>query len=507
MRDKIFFFFVGFLLVFPCRGFAYGDENDILLNSAQQTLNEYRREAEVLAAWCEAEGLESQAKLTRDFVMPIEPDCIHIPIIPRKKLQDFLPAESSASVVQWHHNWMTIRRNLSLKLQEHAKMALQQERVILAMQMIHIALHADPDSQKLRNVLGFEFYDGQWRTDWEIKQLKLGKVDHEQFGWIPAKYVERYEAGERFYKKDSRSEGKWVSKGADALLHAEIDKGWVISSEHYDVRTNHSLEEGVRLSRYLEVFYYVWKQVFIQYTASTSELTQQLDGKRSRYKEPRLKVVFFKDRENYLETLEKNDPNVGVSVGFYDDPTRTCYFYMHDGTGENSEGDMFRTVFHEGTHQLFNCAKPVQFRDRGHFWATEAIAIYMETLRRDGNYYVLGNAQDIRVLAAKYRFFESKFYMPIENLTKLSMRTFQNAPYLKELYSQCGGMAYFFMHHDKGEYRDRFVTYLDAIYSGYDSPDLLFRMIGEKPETLDEQYEQMLKAIPAEFKNREQKSE
>ncbi len=492
-RNLIFVFTILTALVSP-HAPAFDEQNDLLLVSAQQTLDEYRQEAEKLAVWCGEHGLESHGRLTRDFILPIVEEKIYIPMVPRKKQTDFLPENASAEIVSWHNNWMTMRQNLSLKLQELSKLAIQQKRVILAMQMIHIALHADPDNEKLRNVLGFEFYEGEWRTEWEIEQLKRGRVNHSQFGWIPEKYVERYEAGERLYK------GKWISAEQDAREHANIDDGWVVSTEHYDVQTNHSLEEGVRLSRRLELFYYVWKQVFIQYTASTSELAQRLEGKKLRYKEPRLKIVFFRDRRNYVETLVKNDPNVEVSVGFYDAPTRKCFFYMHDGSTPESERDMFRTVFHEGTHQLFNCAKPVKFNGRNNFWATEAVAIYMETLRREGNYHVLGDPLDVRVLAAKYRFFQSKFYMPIGNLAKLDTRTFQRAPYLKELYSQCGGMGYFFMHHDKGNYRDAFVAYLNEIYMGRSAPRTLFEMLGETPDSLDSQYEKMLEAIPVEFR-------
>lgn len=479
--------------------FAFDEKNDILLDSAQHSLQEYRQEAETLAKWCDENGLESHAKLTRDYVLPIVADRLYIPMVPRKKQRDFLPDEASENVVYWHNTWTTLRQNLSLKLQEHAKQALQEKRVILAMQMIHIALHADSDNDKLRNVLGYEFYEGEWRTEWEIDQLKRGRIDHERFGWIPEKYVERYEAGERYDAKNKT----WISQEEDDRRHADIKNGWVVSTEHYDVRTNHSIEEGVRLSRHLEVFYYVWKQVFIQYTASTSDLAQRLEGKKIRYKEPRLKVVFFKNRQNYVETLRKDDPFVEKSLGFYDEPTRTCYFYMYDVSGTDrdaaAERSMFRTVFHEGTHQLFCCAKPVKFSGRNNFWATEAVAIYMETLRRDGNYFVLGDPKDVRVLAAKYRFFKSRFYMPFENIVKLDAKTFQNAPYLKELYSQCGGMGYFFMHYDKGGYRDAFVTYLNEIYMGRSTPLTLFELLGEPPDLLDRRYEKMLDGIEVEF--------
>jgi len=477
----------------------FDEENDLLLSSAQFSLQEYRNEAEKLARWCDENGLLSHAKMTRDYILPILPDCLHIPMIPRKKQRDLLPEEASPEIVYWHNNWMVLRQNLSLKLQEHAKQALHERRVILAMQMIHIALHADPDNEKLRNVVGFEFYEGEWRTEWEINQMKRGRVNHERFGWIAARNIERYEAGERYDAKLK----KWISKAEDDQRHATIENGWVISTEHYDIQTNHSIEEGVRLSRHLEVFYYVWKQVFIQYTASTSELAQWLDGQKARYKEPRLKFVFFKNRRDYVEALQKDDPIVEKSLGFYDEPTKTCYFFMYDVSNSEkdaeAEQNMLRTVFHEGTHQLFCCAKPVKYHARNNFWATEAVAIYMETLRREGNYFVLGNPMDVRVLAAKYRFFESKFYMPFENIVKLDARTFQNAPYLKELYSQCGGMGYFLMHYDKGSYRDAFVTYLNEIYMGRTNPQTLFQLLGESPDQLDSRYEKMLADIPVEF--------
>jgi hypothetical protein len=209
--------------------------------------------------------------------------------------------------------------------------------------------------------------------------------------------------------------------------------------------------------------------------------------------------VLFRNQQEYVETLGKNDPNIAISVGFYDDPSKKCFFFMYDGGSPDSERNMYRTVWHEGTHQLFNCAKPIRFTGHNNVWATEAVAIYMETLRREGNYYVLGDSQDIRVLSAKYRFSRSKFYMPFGNITKLGMRAFQRAPYLKELYSQCGGMGHFLMHYDRGVYRDAFVAYLNEIYMDRATSLTLFDLLGESPESLDEQYEKMLEAIPAEF--------
>ncbi|MDR1383342.1 MAG: hypothetical protein LBJ67_05795 [Planctomycetaceae bacterium] len=480
------------VLLFFCGHFNFAEEKtqDNLLSSAQKSLNEYRKEAEKLAQWCEQNGLGEQAGITRKFVLPILEEKLYIPILPRQSQKDLIPDDASADLVYWHDSWQRIRQNLALKLQEQAKLALYENRVILAMQMIYIALHVMPDNDSLRNALGYQLYENEWRTQWEIDQLKQGKINHEKFGWILEKYAERYESGERY------NNPKWISKEEDDAFHAKIENGWIISTEHYDIQTNHSIEEGVKLSRHLEIFYRVWKQVFIQYLVSSSQLAEQWEGKSASYKEPRLRIVFFRNRRDYIHTLKKDDPKIEMSVGFYDDKTRKCYFYRHDDKTPDAERDMYRTVFHEGTHQLFNCVKNVNPSGQANFWATEAVAIYMETLRREGNYYVLGNPQDIRVLSAKYRFFESKFYMPFGNIVTLNARTFQKAPYLPTLYSQCGGMAYFLMHYGKGQYRDAFVTYLDAVYLGGDTKSTLFQLTAESPETLDSQYEEMLKKIP-----------
>ena len=53
---------------------------------------------------------------------------------------------------------------------------------------------------------------------------------------------------------------------------------WEIVTEHYQVRTNHSLEEGVRLAARMERLYRVWQQLFVGYWASEPQIARWFKG-------------------------------------------------------------------------------------------------------------------------------------------------------------------------------------------------------------------------------------
>ncbi|MCL2346842.1 MAG: hypothetical protein FWC50_01135 [Planctomycetaceae bacterium] len=464
---------------------------DYLLDTAQQAVTDYRANAESLAKWCDGKGLIREAEKTRSLILPVSKETIYIPAFPTALENVTLPDDASEDVKTWLKAWQVLRREYADVLISRSKMAFRQHRTMIAMQLILAALHVDPDNEKLRHTLGYKLYEGEWRTAWEIQKLKKGYVNHERFGWIPEKYAGRYEAGERF------SKGKWISAEEDQKQHEKIDNGWVIHSEHYDILTNHSIEQGVILSRKLEDFYRVWRQIFIRYVAPESQLSAIFEGKSSLPGESMYKIVFFKNREDYINSLKKDDPNIGLSVGYYDNRSHKCFFSMHENETPDAESRMYRNLYHEATHQLFAGVKKTvpDFANAPNFWATEAVAIYMETLRKDGEYYLLGSSQDMRVLAAKYRFFESKFYIPFRDIVQFDMVGFQNAKDITQLYSQCGGMVFFLMHANDGQYRDAFVEYLDAVYTGHADRRTLFELTEESPDTLDLQYEEMLEAI------------
>ena len=476
--------------------FLPGESNpfaqDPFFKAANQTVADFRDKAEKLALWCEENDLPEQAAFTRGELLPSAADKIYVPTFPKDVISEDVPEDAPDLVKKWNADWWKIKKDYAEKLQSMLGRTVQKKRGVLAMQMAVAALHADPNNEKLRNILGLQKYKNQWRTGWEIKKLKQGNVEHDLFGWIPAKHVSRYENGERYYNK------KWISIEEESRIRSNINAGWRIESEHYTIITNHSLEEGVRLSRNLEDFYRTWKQVFVRFYASDDEFGAMFQGRPSD-RQPHLKIVYYKDQQNYIDSNVKAVPDIARTGGFFDFDKQCCFFF------KSNDPDIHSTVYHEATHQLFTLACPNPGRSEGdwNFWITEAVAVYMESFHRENGFCVLGGNDQNRLKMARYRLFVTKFYVPFEILTLLSLEQFQAFPHLgiglpsdwdiTMLYSQVGGMGHFLMHSDDGQYREAFVEYLNNYYSGMNTPLTLFELIQKTPDQLNQEYVTFLK--------------
>jgi hypothetical protein len=338
----------------------------------------------------------------------------------------------------------------------------------------------------VRRILGFQKYRDRWATSYEAGKLRVGQVWHEQFGWLPSSYVRRYEASQRMLN------GRWISAEEDAALRRDINRGWDVETEHYTVRTNHSIEAGVELSRQLEKLYRVWKQLFTRYYLSEAQVTALFAGgagNSAALSRPH-HVVYFRDRDDYVQYFKPQVPEIEKSVGIYVDGTRRAYFFHGD--------DDRRNLFHEATHQLFHESRPVSPGvGRNHnAWIIEGIALYMESLVEEDGFHVLGGFDDVRMANARYRLLEDGFYVPLAQLTRMSMDDIKRHEQIGALYSQAAGLAHFLVHYDGGRYRDALVAYLSAVYSGRDDPNTLAQLTGTSYADLDRQYRQFLEQGP-----------
>ena len=71
----------------------------------------------------------------------------------------------------------------------------------------------------------------------------------------------------------------WIDAANDATLHAEIANGWDIETEHYRIRTNHSIEAAVALGVKLENLHRLWRQIFLGYYASEADVEALFSGR------------------------------------------------------------------------------------------------------------------------------------------------------------------------------------------------------------------------------------
>ena len=458
---------------------------DELYEAAAELDAKYVTEIQQLAAWCETRGLTEQANKTRRCLGPSDPYKLYLPVLPEKAGRARLPPDAPPEVVEWDGRLARLRREQAHARFDLARRAVRGHRVGLAYELAMAAIYANPDHEALRRLLGFQQYHGQWHTSYEVGKLRNGQVWHEKFGWLPKSHVGRYEQGRRYYR------GRWISAAEDAKLHQDIQSGWDVETERYTIRSNHSLEAAVQLGAKLEHLQRIWRQIFVRYYASEAQVIAMFDGRTRarRTQTPKYKVVYFRDREDYNRSLRRAMPNIGISIGVYWAPNQTAYFFAGEGYED-------RTLYHEATHQLFHQSRRVvpDVGQDDNFWIAEGIALYMESLRQEDGYYVLGGFEDERMHAARYRLLKDNFYVPLEELTTYGMEKLQKHPKIATLYSQAAGLANFLAHYQGGLYRDALVAYLSDVYSGRDTPDTLSQLTGASYHQLDKQYRQFIEA-------------
>jgi hypothetical protein len=453
--------------------------------AAMELRAQYAADLEQLAKWCESNGLGDEARKTRRALGPSDPYKLYLPVLSEEIGPPKLPADAPPAVVEWDSRLSKLRADQAKTLYEMARRAEKTGRPGLAFELAMASIQANPDYEPVRKLLGYKKFHDQWRTFYATKKLQDGCVWSDKFGWLPKSNLSRYDDGQRYY------DGRWISAAEDADRHRDIKQGWRMESEHYVIRTNAGIEAGVAAQVKLELLYRIWQQLFIGYYASEADVIAWFDGRSNALSGPVLqhKVMYFRDREEFLRALRAAQPKIDITSGIYLSQPRTAYFFAGEGSDDGN-------LYHEATHQLFHESRPVaaDMAQRANFWIVEGIATYMESLRQEDGYYVLGGFDDVRMRDARYRLLHDNFYVPLQQLCAYGMEKFQSDPNIRMLYSQASGLTHFLIHYDNGRYREALVAYLTAIYAGRDQPDTLAKLTGTSFADLDKQYREFLAA-------------
>ena len=497
-----------FVLSLPPIAWAQGT----LITNANKAAEEFRQSLESVAVWCDRRGLKEEAAFARSAILPQYPDRMCIPKFPleqgtlalEKGIPKSLPRDCVAYVTgadderpegkTWTDAQMarsylvSLREKYAKDLSMMAKVACRQARGTLATQLAMAALHANPDHPQLRAAFGFVKYKNQWRTPWEVKMLKDGYVDHPRFGWLPKSHLEKYEAGQRYYKD------RWISAEEDARLHANYKNGWVIESEHYLIATTHSIEEGVRLRNQLEHFYRAWKMIFYRYAATDEELASYFSGKVTpKIPAYRHKIVVYRDRAEFMRETRSD------AGGFYYTGDKCCHFYAHGPDQSDREKNAtLGTMYHEATHQLFSEIEgQVKWGgSKQNYWIIEGVAVFMESFRQQDGFYTVGNRNAWRVEQARQLWREKKIGLSMSEMLDVNSavwKKFMDDEAIN-LYSQVAGIFQFLMFADGGRYRDPLIVYLQQVYDDKDTPRTFQQLLKLMPEEFDEKYRQSMDA-------------
>ncbi|MEX0716121.1 MAG: DUF1570 domain-containing protein [Planctomycetaceae bacterium] len=449
----------------------------------------YDRRLQELLADCDREGLADEAAVIRALSNRRDPEKLQVRTLPRH-VQEPLSAELAPVRLEALKSLRRIRGDHAAELYLLSRRAVARGFSSYAYGVLQDVVAADPDHAAARRLLGFVRSGDEWVTPFE-KQQSLRNVWHDKYGWLPKAHVERYEKGERYLNR------RWVSAAQEAEIRRDFRHAWEIRTEHFLVKTNHSLERGVEVARKLEIFHDYFVRTFAGFFNTPQQLRQLFEGgaaRSPRVANPKPYVVYYyRTKDEYQQTLIGKIPQIGITNGLYYTTDRISYFF-HDE-------DVEPTLYHEATHQMFyeSVAGDRMIAEAGNFWIIEGIACYLESFRVENGSYSVGDPNYVRFLNARFRYLNDGYYVPLARFASHGMRAFQmDTQNIARNYSQASGLAHFFMHHDGGRHRDALVTHLTQLYASRpDRVQSLAELTGVSFAELDKQYGEYMKAMEA----------
>ncbi len=354
-----------------------------------------------------------------------------------------------------------------------------------AVRLVHLVLRDDPDHARAREAGGWVRRGDTWTWPETARRLDRGEAFDPAFGWMPASKLERYRRGER------SDRGRWIDAADDEARDRDVKHGREYHADHWDILFTSGMADAAALAERLEETRMVWRQVFGGFAVEPAELERRIGGRgRVAVKSPHA-TILCSSRRQYLDELQAFEPRLGMTNGIYWTPTKTIWFF-NDAAADPPEPNV-TTIHHEATHQLFteSRADTERLRElagaRCGFWAIEAAACYLETIRPIPGGWLVGGREAGRAVAARERL-DDGFFMPLAELTAMGRETLQADERLPQIYSQLGGLADFFMNGEGGRYREAFVEYLVRVYTGTAAPDTLSRLCRRSYADLDASY-------------------
>ena len=387
------------------------------------------------------------------------------------------------------HLWtdfVQLRQQRAFYFFERAKDEIQKQRRIPvrdgmqssnnSIRLLVRVLRENPDHKMSRRALGYVKHRDQWVWPNVARQLTQKKEYSPEEGWL------------RNGKKTIQSSPQTSSLLTGRLSAQTSDTTQqLFHSDHWHIQSTAGAPHAAALAKQLELTRFIWRQVFGGFVLTPVELSRRIVGQARPRPTSLFKVVLLANREEYIDSLQSLEPDIGKTLGIYWTPTQTAWFF-------SSQDLDSRTVEHEATHQLFAESWPTSplAGSKHGMWALEAAACYMESLERTDFGFTVGGRQSGRVPAARERLLDDNFFLPLRQLSKLGRSALQNEPELPKIYSQLSGLADFFMNGERGRYRNAFTEYLVQLYRGTAEQETLWKLCGRSPEELDTEYKRYL---------------
>lgn len=422
-----------------------------------------------LAAEVQEKGMGADANELRAIAQPLSARSLQMDDLPETLLPE-IPLTLLKEERDWRLRLRGLEADYATDLFKQGEKAILNVQISLAWRLIREAAFRNPDHLRARETLGYVRYENAWTTPFRKQKREHGFVWHDSFGWLPADDLPNYLMGQR-----RAPDGQWVAKARDESIRANFALGWEVDSEHFHVKSNHSLERTAEISVELERFhnYFVREFAAVFMTPQQMKMLFAKGGGRLD-RNPHI-VHYRRNREEFQEVLMLKQPEAAFSDGMYmPPPERIAYFFDRP----NEQDKVAETMYHEVTHQILSeSATKIIVGNNwvdGDFWLVEGLACYLESFQPQGRGGTVGDPKHLRIDWAKRFLVDEGYFIPLEKFTAMTQSDFQaanmaNGPArvnkLQHHYAQAAGVTHFFMHSGDGKYRDALITYLSQIYS------------------------------------------
>jgi hypothetical protein len=247
-----------------------------------------------------------------------------------------------------------------------------------------------------------------------------------------------------------------------------------IETEHFVILADVDSGVAEEIAIDLERFHAVWTQIFFPLWKDRERwdqngLPQRRDSSRD-LTSAKMRVVIFRDQDQYASALASEGPAIGRSTGYYSGTARIT-FLRHQPIKQlpTAEAEESRaTLYHELTHQLLAEATDSKLKtmpgERSEFWLAEGIACYMEsTVLRDG-FATVGGWESSRLQFARHRVLATGDTMPLSAIKNWGRRQFQQQSDLARNYALAAAHSHRLIDHQNGDGLNEVLIELARLY-------------------------------------------
>lgn len=268
------------------------------------------------------------------------------------------------------------------------------------------------------------------------------------------------------------------------------------TSQHFAIATQGTTKQANEVARLSEQTYSIWRQIFFSHWCKSETLQQSLTSQKAlvALNQPKFQIVLFRNREAYVNQLQKIEPNVAVSTGYYSPRLKTVFCYWDEATSK-------ATLRHELTHQFFSQASgeetvlPEELQSD--FWIVEGLALYMESIQivnvHGFDIATIGGWDAARLQPARYRRLHDEMWIPWDEFRRANNERFRTGNEIAQWYSQAAGLTHFWMDRSS-EHRQAFLDFAMRVYRGLPSSEPLVE--AQQDEKLRRDYDHFLLLSP-----------